>query len=257
MERRWTGTVSARSINPPSRAPTDLLGLFDLAGNNHDDDGEQEQEMECKENIRPWEPVVRRMEGHTDRYVLRLSPLMYTYSHTSSFFGSVYCVEFDSQYVVTGSRDRTIKVWSLKTGQMLGTFQDAHRGSVLCLKFEKDWVLGGGSGVGADNINVNSDSNSNYDAYGDHDGDTDSTEPRPPKGLLVSGSSDCSICVWEMELGDVLPNGEREVRARVKATLEGHEGGVLDIRMDEKWIVSWSVNHSFSRLILELKETCH
>jgi F-box and WD-40 domain protein 1/11 len=233
--------------------------LFDLAGNNHDHDEEEEeeQEMECKENIRPWEPVIRRMEGHTDRYVLFSLPVLRNCTHIHHlFFGSVYCVEFDSQYVVTGSRDRTIKVWSLKTGQMLGTFQDAHRGSVLCLKFEKDWALGGGSGVGVDNVNVNSDSNSNYDAYGDHD-DNDSTEPRPPKGLLVSGSSDCSICVWEMELGDVLPNGEREVRARVKATLEGHEGGVLDIRMDEKWIVSWSVINSFSRLILELNETCH
>ncbi|KAJ2914950.1 hypothetical protein MD484_g5453, partial [Candolleomyces efflorescens] len=195
LERRWVGTAApARSINRPPRAPTDLLGLFDLAGNN---EHEEDREMECKENIRPWEPVIRRMEGHTD---------------------SVYCVEFDSQYVVTGSRDRTIKVWSLKTGQALGTFQDAHRGSVLCLKFEKDWALGSGADVDA--------------------------EPQTPKGLLVSGSSDCSICVWEMELGDFLPNGEREVRAQVRATLEGHEGGVLDIWMDEKWIVSCSKDAS-------------
>ena len=136
----------------------------------------------------------------------------------------MYCVEFDSQYVVTGSRDRTIKVWSLKTGQVLGTFQDAHRGSVLCLKFEKDWALGSGADVDA--------------------------EPQTPKGLLVSGSSDCSICVWEMELGDFLPNGEREVRAQVRATLEGHEGGVLDIRMDEKWIVSWLVIPSSSSSLI-------
>ncbi|RXW15383.1 hypothetical protein EST38_g10472 [Candolleomyces aberdarensis] len=188
LERRWAGTVPgtvpSRTFSRPPLAP-DLLGLFDLATDD--------QEMEMKENIRPWEPVIRKMEGHTD---------------------SVYCVEFDSQYVVTGSRDRTIKVWSLKTGQVLGTFQDAHRGSVLCLKFEKDWALG-----------------------------ADSMEA-PPKGLLVSGSSDCSICVWEMELGDLLPNGEREITAKVLATLEGHEGGVLDIRMDDKWIVSCSKDAS-------------
>ena len=111
-----------------------------------------------------------------------------------------------------------MKVWSLKTGQVLGTFQGAHKGSVLCLKFEKDWSLGEEEGESA----------------------------APSKGILVSGSSDCSICVWDMALGRTLPNGEREVTAEVRAILEGHEGGVLDIRMDDKWIVSWSVNSSLS-----------
>ena len=36
-------------------------------------------------------------------------------------------------------------------------------------------------------------------------------------------------------------DGEREVRAEVKAILKGHSGGVLDLRIDEQWIVSWFV----------------
>lgn len=129
----------------------------------------------------------------------------------------MYCVEFDSKYIITGSRDRTIKVWSLSTGQVVGTFQNAHIGSVLCLKFEKDWDVPGTARLVDD-------------------------EPTGavPSGLLVSGSSDCSICVWKMSHGGMV-NGEREVRAEVQATLKGHEGGVLDIRIDDKWIVSWYV----------------
>lgn len=49
-------------------------------------------------------------------------------------------------------------------------------------------------------------------------------------GFMCSGSSDRTVRVWERSgpWGWV-----------VKAVLSGHEGGVLDLRMDEKWIVSW------------------
>jgi F-box and WD-40 domain protein 1/11 len=111
----------------------------------------------------------------------------------------VYCLEFDSQRIVTGSRDRTIKVWALATGALLGSFR-GHNGSVLCLKFERDW---------------------------------DAADARAP-GFMVSGSSDCSILVWNLWAA---PDGE--VHADVRAVLRGHTGGVLDLRMDERSVVSW------------------
>ncbi|KAJ3018469.1 hypothetical protein NUW54_g329 [Trametes sanguinea] len=100
-----------------------------------------------------WEPQVMRISGHSD---------------------SVYCLEFDSSRIITGSRDRTIKVWSLKTGQCLATFS-GHRGSVLCLKFDRDWDIAEAKD-GADNV--------------------DPLAPR--KGFLVTGSSDCTVCVWNL-----------------------------------------------------------
>lgn len=187
LDRRWEGSTR---VDHRRNSKSPFASLF----------VEDDEEMEMKENIKPWEPEVRKMEGHAD---------------------SVYCVEFDSKHIITGSRDRTIRVWSLNTGQVVGTFQDAHNGSVLCLKFEKDWSLAAESGVGTENGGASAS-----------------------KGLLVSGSSDCTICVWEMEVGGHLPNGERAIRAEVRATLEGHDGGVLDIRMDDKWIVSCSKDAS-------------
>lgn len=130
---------------------------------------------------------------------------------------SVYCLEFDSSRIVTGSRDRTIKVWSLKTGRCLATFS-GHRGSVLCLKFDRDWDIGDNV-RGADGMEVD-----------------DPLAPR--KGFLVSGSSDCSVCVWDL-YAHPQENGESEITAEVKAVLRGHSGGVLDLRIDAKWIVSW------------------
>lgn len=134
------------------------------------------------------EPKVARISGHAD---------------------SVYCLEFDSTRIITGSRDRTIKVWSLQTGKLLATFR-GHAGSVLCLKFDQDWDVRR-EGV---------------------DEDEDDWRQRP--GFMVSGSSDCSICVWDLRVGK-----GGEIEAEVRAILKGHSGGVLDLRIDEHRIVSW------------------
>ncbi|TFK53093.1 WD40 repeat-like protein [Heliocybe sulcata] len=141
------------------------------------------------------EPRVTRISGHTD---------------------SVYCLEFDSSRIITGSRDRSIKVWSLRTGKLLATFR-GHAGSVLCLKFDKDW-------------DVKPDAE-------DRDG--------AKRGFMVSGSSDCSVCVWDLWSATGKAGGKKggeaaEVRAEVRAVLRGHTGGVLDLRIDGEWIVSCS-----------------
>jgi len=83
---------------------------------------------------------------------------------------------------------------------------------VLCLKFEKDFdALRQSSSCGTDD------------------------EEKEFHGLMVSGSSDCSVRVWDLSASH---HGWR-VRAEVRAVLRGHSGGVLDLRMDDKWIVSW------------------
>jgi len=147
-------------------------------------------------------------------------------------------LEFDSRRIITGSRDKKIKVWSLQTGKLLGTFKGAHTGSVLCLKFEKDW-------------------DREWET-GDAEGPLANEEPRLAKtGFMVSGSSDCTVCVWSLHLGPLVESddvcnssddahstvcgddGEHQIVAEVRATLKGHSLGVLDIRIDKRWIVSW------------------
>jgi len=128
---------------------------------------------------------------------------------------SVYCLEFDSRRIVTGSRDRTIKVWSLTTGRCLATFT-GHRGSVLCLKFDKDWDFPTGE----------------EDEWED--------ESVWKHGFMVSGSSDCSVCVWDLCTRSPVAGEDGQVKAEIAAVLRGHTGGVLDLRIDSRWIVSCS-----------------
>jgi F-box and WD-40 domain protein 1/11 len=198
-----------------------------------------------EEQWEKFEPGVVRLEGHTD---------------------SVYCVEFtstvslsapvspyswdpileDDEHIITGSRDKMIKMWSLKTGRCVGTFGAAtsvpnpfaddehvygHSGSVLCLKFL--WL------------------EDEQEESGRRKGKNKSGARRfkSRKGIFYSGSSDRKICVWDVwteaeapqqDLTVLPPPGYGYViKARVRTVLRGHGGGVLDLRVDDKWVVSW------------------
>ena len=152
---------------------------------------------------------------HYLRFLLSCGPRNHYLQLTLPSFYSVYCLEFDSSKIITGSRDRTIKVWSLKTGQCLATFA-GHNGSVLCLKFDKEWDL--------------------------DEANTDTVYPSWKKGTMVTGSSDCLVCVWDLYACSTMDeegNVTQVVTANVRGVLRGHTGGVLDLRIDSKWIISW------------------
>ncbi|KAJ7326407.1 hypothetical protein DFH08DRAFT_1084956 [Mycena albidolilacea] len=135
-----------------------------------------------------WQPPARALSGHAD---------------------SVYCLEFSRSRIFTGSRDRAVKVWSVRTGRLLGTFAGGHRGSVLCLKFELSSsagnLQGGGKGM---------------------------------RGTLVTGSSDCTVCVWDLWTESA--EEDAEVRAvlgaagacSICASIGGHEGPVNAVGLE-------------------------
>jgi WD40 repeat protein len=57
---------------------------------------------------------------------------------------SVFCVTFDYHRMATGSLDRTIKLWDIKTGNLLQTLR-GHLKGVWCLLFFTDTLLVSGS----------------------------------------------------------------------------------------------------------------
>lgn len=94
-------------------------------------------------------------------------------SHTESLTehtDAVYCTRSAGPWLFTGSRDRSIRIWRLapldEWGQpgktrLVKTIQDAHAGSVLCLRVELD---------------------------------------ENGEGMMVTGSSDRTVKVWELSL---------------------------------------------------------
>ncbi|KAI8067528.1 WD40-repeat-containing domain protein [Gongronella butleri] len=99
----------------------------------------------------------------------------------------VTCVAFDGSTIVSGSQDNTIRIWNAKTGECVRTLE-GHLGLVRALSFSQ--------------------------------------------GRIVSASYDQSIRVWDMETGLCTLNFQ-----------SGHSRWVFDVKFDEKRIVSASQDH--------------
>ncbi|KAI0098344.1 WD40 repeat-like protein [Hypoxylon sp. NC0597] len=76
----------------------------------------------------------------------------------------IYSLQYNPDYLVSGSRDRTLRIWNLRTRRLIGRPLEGHQGSVLCLQFDSD----------------------------------------PEEDLIVSGSSDSDVILWKFSTGEIL-----------------------------------------------------
>ncbi|KAF3307605.1 hypothetical protein TWF173_002688 [Orbilia oligospora] len=149
---------------------------------------------------------------------------------------SVYCVQFDQEKIITGSRDRTVRVWDIATGQCLrviGASHDPrpgsstigyHKGSVLCLQFD-DRILVTGSSDHTCIIYSLPDFEPFLTLQGHRMGVLDVCFD---ESHIVSCSKDTSICVWERSTGLLLNR------------LRGHEGPVNAVQLRGNVVASAS-----------------
>ncbi|KAK7751957.1 hypothetical protein SLS62_006100 [Diatrype stigma] len=76
----------------------------------------------------------------------------------------IYSLQYNSEYLVSGSRDKTIRIWDIHTRRLIRPPLKEHTGSVLCLQFDSD----------------------------------------PLEDLIVSGSSDSDVILWRFSTGQVM-----------------------------------------------------
>ena len=76
----------------------------------------------------------------------------------------VYTIQYSRNYLVSGSRDRTLRIWNLETQRLVRAPLQGHTGSVLCLQFDDD----------------------------------------EDEDLIVSGSSDESVILWKFSTGQMI-----------------------------------------------------
>jgi len=74
----------------------------------------------------------------------------------------VYTIQYTADHLVSGSRDKTVRVWSLATGRLLLPPLQGHGGSVLCLQFDE----------------------------------------KPGQDVIISGGSDSAVIVWRFSTGE-------------------------------------------------------
>ncbi|RMZ90810.1 hypothetical protein DV736_g1946, partial [Chaetothyriales sp. CBS 134916] len=85
----------------------------------------------------------------------------------------VYTIHFVGKWLVSGSRDKTLRIWDLETRRLVRPPLTGHTQSVLCLQFD----------------------------------------PSPEEDIIISGSTDSSVIIWRFSTGQKLheiPNAHSE-----------------------------------------------
>lgn len=109
----------------------------------------------------------RRLEANWMNGRFRNFRLPHSGAQSQAHRECVYTLQYSNRYVVSGSRDRSVRVWDLETQELkmppLEGLQ-GHRGSVLCLQFDD----------------------------------------RPDQDVIISGGSDSDVIVWQFSTGHVM-----------------------------------------------------
>ena len=154
-----------------------------------------------------------------------------SYKHLKGHTDSVYCVQFDDQKVITGSRDRSIRVWDIKSGECTRVLPPApnedvlgHTLSILCLQFDKTHLITGSSDTSCvvwDLLTYTPIARLSRHSAGVLDVCFDAN-------YIVSCSKDTTICIWSRKTYQLIRR------------LHGHKGPVNAVAIRGNQVVSAS-----------------
>ena len=115
----------------------------------------------------------RRLEDNWDKGRYRNFQLPHRNFPNEAHEECVYTIQYQGDYLVSGSRDRTVRIWNLNSGRLAQRPLKGHIGSVLCLQFDS----------------------------------------RPEENIIISGSSDTHVILWRFSTGKIIrkiPNAHKE-----------------------------------------------
>ena len=106
----------------------------------------------------------RRLEDNWDKGCYQNFQLPHRDAPHEAHEECVYTIQYQGNYLVSGSRDKTLRIWNLSTSRLMRQPLKGHVGSVLCLQFDS----------------------------------------RPEEDLIVSGSSDTNVILWQFSTGEMI-----------------------------------------------------
>lgn len=114
---------------------------------------------------------------------------------------SVLNIRSDSRYIVSGSKDKTVKLWNVNTYELKWTVS-GHATAVLSVRLSENFVV---SSSGDTHIRIWSVENGELvRVLSGHQRGVASIEIVGDAAMIVSGSSDESVRVWDVKSGEEL-----------------------------------------------------
>lgn len=152
---------------------------------------------------------------------------VYFQGHTDS----VYCCQFDEDKIITGSRDRTIRVWDIHTYKCIRVIGGPAARPLLPMPNETPLDTVSNTIWAGENVNGTPEGDSIYHVPKEFHG-ASILCLQYDKEIMVTGSSDATCLVWDMKTYNPI------------ARLKHHDAGVLDVCLDANYIISCSKDHT-------------
>ncbi|KAI5365478.1 putative WD40/YVTN repeat-like-containing domain superfamily [Septoria linicola] len=169
--------------------------------------------------------------------------------------GSVLAVQFDAtddnDVIITGATHGNVIIWRFSTGEAVKTITGAHHESVLCLNFDKRYLVTGGrdkkiklwnryprdvDSTDVPNFAVRPAQHGVYQEYSllatfdGHRAAVNTLNLRDD--IVVTGSGDWTMCIWSLQTGERL----HEVNI--------HQRGIACLQYNGRFIVSGSSDNT-------------
>ncbi|KAI8826785.1 WD40-repeat-containing domain protein [Fimicolochytrium jonesii] len=171
----------------------------------------------------PWREIYHQRHNLAQNWLHNRCSTTVFQGHTEA----VYCLQFDSRKIVSGSRDKTLKIWDTRSGHCKATLR-GHTGSVLCLQYNENIIVSGSSDWSMIVWDVRSGR-----MLRTMTGHMESVlNLRFDEKWVVSCSKDTTVKVWDLESGKLV------------RTMVGHRAAVNAVQMKGRVVVSASGDRS-------------
>ncbi|XP_055881423.1 uncharacterized protein LOC106061750 [Biomphalaria glabrata] len=149
----------------------------------------------------------------------------------------ISCVQFDDSRIVSGSSDKTIKVWNMRTNApwSVQTLM-GHHGTVRCLHLEGNRLVSGSCDKTIKVWDLSTqESWSSIACKVTMTGHNDTVRClQADDDKVISGSYDKTLKIWDLKSG------------QLRTTLRGHQASVLCVHFSESKIVSGSADKTIN-----------
>ena len=139
--------------------------------------------------------------------------------------GSVVCLQFDKEHVVSGSNDTTVRVWSRETGKCKQVIS-GHDRTVRCLEFRHHTCFSGGSDRCIKVFDLNTGQTMNEFAGHGHRVSCLQIH-RMNSNLVISGSNDRTARIWDSRIG-----------SNSIATVAEHDEAIRRLQFDDVKLIT-------------------